>query len=65
MTFMGIPERWLIDPHWRCANGHVSTRYLKSEEKGMALCLACQEPVRLVQREEDLIECTTPIAPAT
>lgn len=39
-TFMEMPDRWLADPHWRCENGHVSTTYLKSEEKG-SLCLEC------------------------
>lgn len=44
--FLGIPDRWFEDPHWRCLNGHVSRRYLKTEEYG-DLCLACQKPVRL------------------
>ncbi len=40
--FLGLPERWLDDPHWRCPNGHVSTRYLKSEELGRDACLECR-----------------------
>lgn len=31
--FMGIPERWMDDPTWRCINNHVSKRFLKSEKK--------------------------------
>lgn len=44
--FMGVPERWLAKPKWRCLKGHVSSVYLKNEEKG-AVCLACFERVRL------------------
>lgn len=40
--FSGRPERWWNDPHWRCENGHVSTRYLKSEELGTDVCLSCR-----------------------
>lgn len=47
-TFMGVPESWLDDPTWRCANGHVSKTYLKSEALGGAVCLSCYEPVSLV-----------------
>ena len=50
-TFLGIPERWLDDPTWKCSNGHVSKIFLKSEEKG-DLCLACLEPVRLCDPDE-------------
>ena len=50
--FMGIPERWYADgpdkpyghpdrgPKFRCVNGHVSTRVLKTEARGDR-CLAC------------------------
>lgn len=38
--FMGIPERWMDDPTWRCINNHVSKRFLKSEKKGDC-CLKC------------------------
>lgn len=38
--FLGIPDRWLDDPTFRCVNGHVSKRILKSEVKG-DLCLEC------------------------
>lgn len=50
--FMGVPERWLDDPTWRCASGHVSKRYLKSEATGRDLCLACRAPVRLTFPED-------------
>lgn len=44
--FMGIPDAWYDDPHWRCPNNHVSSRYLMTEERGDR-CLRCQEPVML------------------
>lgn len=47
--FMGFPDAWYEDRHWACVNGHVSTTYLKSEERG-SLCLACKEPVILIPR---------------
>lgn len=40
--FKGLPERWLDNPTWRCLNGHVSKRVLKTEAHG-DLCLACRE----------------------
>jgi hypothetical protein len=40
--FLGAPERWLDDPTWRCENGHVSKRYLKSERLGRSACLECE-----------------------
>lgn len=51
--FMGKPDRWWDNPHWRCMNEHVSTRYLKSEIHG-ALCLAggCHQPVLLTFPED-------------
>lgn len=50
-TFMGIPDRWFDDAHWRCVNDHVSVRFLKSTELG-DLCLACQEAVKLTFPED-------------
>jgi len=50
--FMGKPDRWYEDPHWRCENGHVSTMYLKSEAIGCAVCLACFKPVWLTFPED-------------
>ena len=50
---LGLPERWLEDPHWRCVNGHVSIRYLKSEEFGCDLCLGCGASVRLTFPEDE------------
>lgn len=49
--FLGLPERWMDDPHWRCANGHVRRWFLKSEEHG-DLCVSCGEPVRLTFPED-------------
>ena len=43
-SFMGNPDEWYEDTHWFCENGHVSGRFLKSEEEGV-LCLACRKPV--------------------
>lgn len=51
-TFLGIPERWLDDPTWKCPNGHISRRFLKSEAHQTDLCLACMEPVRLCDPDE-------------
>lgn len=53
-TFMGLPERWLDDPTWKCPNGHVSKWYIKSEAKGGDVCPAsgCGEFVRLCAPEE-------------
>jgi hypothetical protein len=50
-TFLGIPERWLDDPTWKCSNGHISKIFLKSELCG-DLCLACFQPVRLCDPNE-------------
>ena len=50
--FMGLPDRWFDSPRWRCRNGHVSIRYLKSEAVGADLCLACGEYVWLTFPED-------------
>ena len=50
--FLGKPGRWYDAHKLRCANDHVSTRYLKSEERGN-LCLACMEPVYLTFPEDE------------
>ena len=44
--FMGLPDAWYDKPHWVCINGHVSSRYLKTELNGDC-CLACCKPVIL------------------
>jgi hypothetical protein len=44
--FMNIPDAWYEDRHWFCTNGHVSSAFLKSEERGDR-CLGCREPVLL------------------
>lgn len=51
-----VPRRFLDKPRWRCPNGHVSRMYLKSEQYGGDVCLACYQFVRLVLRDEDLVE---------
>ena len=51
-SFLGVPERWLDDPTWKCANGHISKRYLKSEALGQNVCLECRTPVRLCDPNE-------------
>ena len=53
-TFQGIPEAAFEDSRWWCENGHISKRYLKSEETGRDLCLACGEPVRLAGKHLNL-----------
>ena len=45
--FMGLPEIWFEHPRWFCQNGHVSMRYLKSEQRRDDVCLACFKPVVL------------------
>ncbi len=43
--FLEIPDAWYEPrPTYGCENGHISHRYLKSEEEGK-LCLACQKPI--------------------
>lgn len=39
--FMGKPDRWYDNPHFRCLYNHVSTVYLKSEAYGYPLCPKC------------------------
>lgn len=48
--FMGLPDRWLADPTWRCLNGHVSKRFLKTETGDR--CLACGDLVLLTFPED-------------
>lgn len=52
--FMGWPDRWWDDPHWRCENGHVSTYVLRSEALGRDACLAgtCRAPLHLTFPED-------------
>jgi hypothetical protein len=51
-VWMGKPDRWYADPHWRCENDHVSVSFLKSEAKGCACCLECFSPVVLTVPED-------------
>lgn len=39
-AFFGLPDRWYDAPHWRCANDHVSHRFLKADGRGDR-CLEC------------------------
>lgn len=58
--FMGLPERWFeLGPRWRCANGHVSGSYIKSERLGYSKCPACDSPVWLTFPEDKEDACTT------
>jgi hypothetical protein len=43
--FMGKPDRWYEDAHWRCLNHHVSTMLLKTQRG--SVCLECGEPAVL------------------
>lgn len=55
--FLGVPEHWLEDPLHCCNNGHISTMYLKSSEKG-CVCLNCYQPSHLFPKgatEEELL----------
>lgn len=51
---MGLPDRWyeLPGPKFRCPNGHISRRVLKSEARGGDLCLACHKFVILTHPED-------------
>lgn len=52
--FLGLPERWMDAKPvlWRCEKGHVSRRYLKSDELGGAVCLSCKSFVWLTFPED-------------
>lgn len=52
--FMGIPERWYDKPGplYRCENEHISRMLLKSEAKGMTVCLDCYGPVLMTFPED-------------
>lgn len=50
--FLGIPDRWMEAPLWRCSNEHVSSMYLKSESAKRDLCLECGEPVFMTFPED-------------
>lgn len=52
--FMDWPDRWWDTHAWRCINGHVSTRVLKSEALGRDACLAeeCRAPMCLTFPED-------------
>lgn len=54
-TFLGVPDRWLEPPgpKYRCMNGHVSRRVLKSEAAGRDLCLACHGRLTLTFPEDE------------
>lgn len=52
--WLGLPERWMDPPgpRWRCANGHTSGWYIKSEELGYSKCPCCDSPVWLTFPED-------------
>lgn len=50
--FMGKPDRWWADPHWRCENLHVSTSFLRTEASG-GKCLACRGEIWLTFPEDN------------
>jgi hypothetical protein len=49
--FMGKPDRWYEQPHWRCQTGHVTRMYLKKDPGG-SVCLTCGETVYLTFPED-------------
>lgn len=54
--FLGIPDAWYEPtPTYGCNNGHVSRRYLKSEECG-CLCLECHQPIAIIPPKYDTDE---------
>lgn len=50
----GWPHRWLNGRHWRCLNGHVSTRGLRVEALGYDACLVggCRARLHLTFPED-------------
>lgn len=50
--WFGLPDAWYARGKYRCANGHVSTRILKSEARGDC-CLACGSIVRMTFPEDE------------
>lgn len=51
--FLGLPDSWYDpSPTYGCNNGHVSHRYLKSEERG-CICLECHEGVAMLPHKYD------------
>lgn len=61
--FLGMPERWLEHgPVFRCENGHVSYRILKSEEDGdVCLAAGCRGRCRITFPEDHETNPPTPI----
>ena len=56
--FLELPDEWYDSITYADETGHISHRYLKSEEMGN-VCLECQKPVVLVPpstTEEELRE---------
>jgi len=53
--FFGVPDNWYEPPgpKWRCKNGHISRRYLKSEQYKGDVCLACFSPVMLTDPKDE------------
>ena len=51
--FMGWPDRWWEDHHWRCENDHVSTAVLLSEALRRDACLACRARTTLTFPEDE------------
>lgn len=53
-VFMGRPDRWWANAHWRCINDHVSVTVLKSERLGRDACIAdnCREMLALTFPED-------------
>lgn len=39
--FLGLPDRWMENPTWRCENGHMSKFFIKSEAFGGDCCPKC------------------------
>lgn len=54
--FLDIPDAWYEPtPTYGCDNGHVSRRYLKSEDRG-CLCLECWQPIAIIPHKYDTDE---------
>lgn len=54
--FLGIPDAWYEpSPTYGCDSGHVSRRFLKSEESG-CLCLECHQSIAIIPHKYDTDE---------
>jgi hypothetical protein len=62
--FLGLPDRWFAaGPVFRCENGHVSYRILKTDEGDRCLAAHCDGRTRITFPEDHETNPPTPIEP--